>query len=157
MGEKVYVRLEKKGLKLGRRVCEGCWLGVDEESKGVQIYWPDTKLINVERNVYYNDTSASCNEEEQHDTIMTSSNLPTKISKVKPPAIQEEISEAENPTAHIQKPTKCVQHLLEGNTTWTNKSKAQKVFPGVQLPTNIPENDELALTAKTTNSEALEP
>ena len=31
-GEKVYVRLEKKGLKLGGRVREGRWLGVDEQS-----------------------------------------------------------------------------------------------------------------------------
>jgi len=50
-GEKVYVRLEKKGLKLGGRVREGRWLGVDEQSKGVRIYWPDTKSITVERNV----------------------------------------------------------------------------------------------------------
>ena len=168
-GEKVYVRLEKKGLKLGGRVCEGCWLGIDEESKGAWIYWPDTKSINVERNIYYDDMSASHNEGEQHDSIVTSSDLPTKIPDVEPPTAQEENSEAENSTACIRKPTKRVQDLLEGNATWTNKSKAQKVFPGVQLPTKIPENnadvadwatnaiDELALAAETTNSEALEP
>ena len=82
--EKVYVRLEKKGLKLGGRVREGRWLGVDEESKGARIYWPDTKSINVERNVYYDDMSASRNEVEQHDSIVTSSDLPTKIPNVKP-------------------------------------------------------------------------
>lgn len=49
-GEKVYVRLEKKGLKLGGRVHEGRWLGIDKQSKGVWIYWPDTKSITVEKN-----------------------------------------------------------------------------------------------------------
>ena len=130
-GEKVYVRLEKKGLKLGGRVCEGCWLGIDEESKGAWIYWPDTKSINVERNIYYDDMSASHNEGDQHDSIVMSSDLPTKIPDVEPPTAQEENPEAENSTACIWKPTKRVQDLLEGNATWTNKSKAQKVFPGV--------------------------
>ncbi len=32
-GEKVWVRLEVKGFKLGGRVKEGCWVGVDDESK----------------------------------------------------------------------------------------------------------------------------
>jgi hypothetical protein len=47
-----------------------------------------------------------------------------------------------------------------------NRSKAQKVFPGVQLPTSEDADaadwatnvaDEYALAAETTNSEALEP
>ena len=46
-GEMVYVRTEG-GTKLGGRVKEGCWLGMDEESKGVQIYWPDSKMVMVE-------------------------------------------------------------------------------------------------------------
>ncbi|KAF9540764.1 hypothetical protein CPC08DRAFT_610788, partial [Agrocybe pediades] len=33
-GEKVWVRLETKGFKLGGRVREGRWIGVDDESKG---------------------------------------------------------------------------------------------------------------------------
>jgi hypothetical protein len=69
-GEKVYVRLEKKGLKLGGRVREGRWLGIDEQSKGVRVYWPDTKAISVERNVYYDDASASRNEGEQPDDVV---------------------------------------------------------------------------------------
>jgi hypothetical protein len=73
-GEKVYVRLEKKGLKLGGRVWEGRWLGVDDESKGVWIYWPDTKSITIERNVYYDDTSASRNEREQQDDVVVTKN-----------------------------------------------------------------------------------
>jgi hypothetical protein len=50
-GEKVWVRTEKKGNKLGGRVREGRWLGIDDTSKGVRIYWPDKRNITVERNV----------------------------------------------------------------------------------------------------------
>lgn len=47
-GEKVWVRIEG-GDKLGGRVREGRWLGVDEKSKGVRVYWPDSKMVSVER------------------------------------------------------------------------------------------------------------
>ena len=43
-GEKVWVRTEG-GNKLGNRVHEGRWLGIDGRSKGVRIYWPDTKTV----------------------------------------------------------------------------------------------------------------
>jgi len=43
----VYVRVEG-GMKLGGRVKEGHWLRMDEESKGVWIYWPDSKTVTVE-------------------------------------------------------------------------------------------------------------
>ena len=36
-GEKMWVRVEG-GNKLGGRVREGRWLGVDEQSKGVRVY-----------------------------------------------------------------------------------------------------------------------
>jgi hypothetical protein len=54
-GEKVWVRVEK-GNKLGGRVREGRWLGVDEQSKGVRVWWPDTKTVTVERNCYYDNS-----------------------------------------------------------------------------------------------------
>ena len=40
-GEKVWVRVEGEN-KLGGRVKEGRWVGVDERSKGVRVYWPDS-------------------------------------------------------------------------------------------------------------------
>ena len=46
-GEKVWVRI-KGGDKLGGHVHEGWWLGVDEKSKGVRIYWPDSRTVSVE-------------------------------------------------------------------------------------------------------------
>jgi hypothetical protein len=51
-GKKVWVRLEVKGRKLGGHVKEGRWMGVDEQSKGFWIYWPDTKTVSVKCNVY---------------------------------------------------------------------------------------------------------
>ena len=29
------------------------WMGINEQSKGVCVYWPDKKNVTVERNVYY--------------------------------------------------------------------------------------------------------
>ena len=46
-GRKVYVQIESE-MKLGGRVCEGKWLDIDEESKGMRAYWPDMRNITVE-------------------------------------------------------------------------------------------------------------
>jgi hypothetical protein len=47
------------GNKLGGRVKEGRWLGIDEQSKGFHIYWPDKRTVTTERNVYYNKSCSS--------------------------------------------------------------------------------------------------
>jgi len=65
-GEKVFIRVED-GNKLGGRVKEGQWLGVDEQSKGVRIYWPDKRSITVERNVYYGPSDSSITQNEGED------------------------------------------------------------------------------------------
>lgn len=57
-GEKVWVHIEK-GNKLGGHVHEGRWLGIDDESKGIHVWWPDTKTVGVERNVYYDNSCSS--------------------------------------------------------------------------------------------------
>ena len=72
-GERVWVRIEG-GNKLEGRVREGRWLGVDEQSKGVHIYWPDTRTITVKRNTYYNDSSASDLKGEQGQTMKLAMN-----------------------------------------------------------------------------------
>ena len=46
-GEKVWIRVEE-GDKLGGRVCKGRWMGIDEQSKGIQIYWPDKMTVGIE-------------------------------------------------------------------------------------------------------------
>ena len=63
------------GTELGRRVQEGHWMGVDDESKGVWIYWPDTKTITVERNIYYNDLSVSHSKGEQDTLVVPKTDL----------------------------------------------------------------------------------
>ena len=65
-GDKVWVRVEA-GNKLGGRVREGRWLGIDEQSKGVRVYWPDKKNVTVERNVYYDQTCTSVSRFEGED------------------------------------------------------------------------------------------
>ena len=83
-GEKFYVRIEG-GMKLGGRVREGWWLGIDNESKGVRVYWPDTKSVTVERNIYYDNTSGSRNDEES-EAIGLTRNIVTTTQPV--PVVQ---------------------------------------------------------------------
>jgi len=56
--EKCWIHVEK-GSKLGGRVHEGHWVGVDDESKGAHVYWQDTKTVMVKCNIYFDPTSAS--------------------------------------------------------------------------------------------------
>jgi hypothetical protein len=44
----------------------GRWLGVDEESKGVRVYWPDTKTVTIEHNTYFDNSSADRLEGEEN-------------------------------------------------------------------------------------------
>jgi hypothetical protein len=74
-GEKVYVRIEG-GTKLGGRVTEGKWLGMDDKSKGAWIYWPDSKTVTVECNIYYENPSAICFEEEVTEAVKMNADLP---------------------------------------------------------------------------------
>ena len=46
-GKKVWVHIEG-GNKLGGHVKEGHWLGIDEQSKGFCIYWPDKWMVTTE-------------------------------------------------------------------------------------------------------------
>lgn len=39
---------------------------MDDESKGVRVYWPDTKTLTVERNTYFDNSSVSHLEGEQN-------------------------------------------------------------------------------------------
>jgi hypothetical protein len=40
-------------LKLDGRAEEVVWVGVDEWSKGAQIYWPNKWLVTIEWNIYF--------------------------------------------------------------------------------------------------------
>ena len=53
---------------------------MDNESKGAQIYWPDSKTVMVERNITYDNMSASRFEEEIEVVSVnkTTTDLPTQ-------------------------------------------------------------------------------
>ena len=119
----MYVRI-KGCTKLGGRVCEGHWLGIDNESKGIRVYWPESKKVTVERNIYYDNSvsSAGCLEEEQEALGLTkmATNETAQIP-LNPPAaqIQENPdestvdSDADASTKRVWKPLK-VADLLKG-------------------------------------------
>ena len=76
-GEKIWVRIEG-GDKLGGHVCEGKWIGIDKQSKGVCVYWPDKLTVGIKRNIYYDKTiaSVSCLKGENDTVIETRTDLP---------------------------------------------------------------------------------
>ena len=144
-GETVYVRTEG-GTKLGGRVKEGKWLGLDDESKGARVYWPDSKTVTVERNIYFDNSSASCFEEEEAVNVTKPNTNPPAVKK-NPPNVENrqdpvsdapDSSDAENVTKRVRKPTKKIADLLKGqgswSTGWTTASRPT-LAPGVQQPT----------------------
>ena len=171
-GEKVYVRVEK-GTKLGGRVREGHWLGIDEESKGARIYWPDTRAVSVERNIYFNNPLASRVVEEEEVIVNTDANLPPVPENPAPvinmPAVDSDpvsdapdTSDAEASAKRIRKPSRKISDLLEGRGSWSSAGRTM-LAPGMQQPspdwTASVEKcaDEYAFVAETSNAEALEP
>ena len=56
-GHKVWVK-KTHSSKLGSKVNKGHFVGIDEESKGFQIYWEDKQSIMIECNVYFDESSA---------------------------------------------------------------------------------------------------
>ena len=173
-GEKVWVRVEK-GDKLSGRVHKGHWLGIDEESKGVRVWWPDTKTIGIERNIHYDNSHSSGSRSEGEDDgrvetrtdepFVPKDHFPTdnpeqKTPSETPSAIQTIDVPAPNPEPRerrIWKPSQCVQDILEGHAESSNITR------GVQLPTREQEvegeadcADEYALAAEISETEALE-
>ena len=183
-GEKLWVRVEK-GDKLGGRVKEGKWMGISDESKGVRVYWPDTKTVSTERNVYYDKTQSSVSRLEGEDWEFTetkSHNPPLSISSplpIIPQAVpetvsenEEALSEPETPVKRIRKPAAKLKDIIEGRAVVSNLPSAPKFTVGTQLPSisdapvDVLEVDEPvdwmmsmedALMAQTSEMEALEP
>ena len=152
-GEKVWVRLEK-GTKLGGRVKEGRWMGISDESKGVQVYWPDKKTVSTERNVYFDKTQLSVSrlEGEELEFTETKSDNPI-IPSHNPPALptnpqiaqpqtapeipsenDEDLSEPEIPAKRTRKPTAKIREIMEGRAVASNLPSAPKFTAGTQLP-----------------------
>jgi Reverse transcriptase (RNA-dependent DNA polymerase)/Integrase core domain/GAG-pre-integrase domain len=157
-GERVYVRTED-GNKLGGRVNEGCWLGIDEQSKGARVYWREKQSVTVERNVYYNNMAPSTtqNEGEEDDgTVIPKVDVP--IARNAAPANDQPnpdippMPEPYNPPAppaeptdeirakRIRKPSQRVLDIIEGRATTSARQTSTQIPRGVQLPSQVPEN-----------------
>ena len=94
-GDKVWVRVEG-GNKLGGQVREGQWLGVDKQSKGFQVYWPDKRTVSTKRNVYHDKTCSLVDrlEGEDWEFIEMTTDLPESSKPTKPTPIQPTTSQA---------------------------------------------------------------
>src|SRR6266498_191235 len=173
-GEKVWVRVEK-GDKLGGRVRKDHWLGIDNESKGIRVWWPDTKTVGIEQNVYYDNSCSSAShfegENDGREFVKMRMNKPfvpleksptvTSETPESPSTTQNEIMPVPDPEPRekrFRKPSQRVQDILEG------RAESSKVARGVQLPTQEVEGgqsadyvDEYALAAEIGDTEALEP
>jgi hypothetical protein len=165
-GERVWVRVEG-GDKLGGRVREGRWMGLDEKSKGVRIYWPDSRTVGVERNVYVDKTGASAfrlegeewdgfNETNSNTPFIPNepSNISTNLDNAQksddptpidiPPEIPSDTDETPfEPNARpkrTRKPTERVRELISGQAVSDDRPKlGRKIATGIQLPTKIPQ------------------
>ena len=147
-GEKVWVCTET-GNKLGGCIREGRWLGLDERSKGVCTYWPDTETVSIEWNVYINKTSVSCFEGEKNEGIVKMDpNIPsTPVNPQNPSSHTQPLNSSQNPAPdttipsndpitnessskletwpkHIWKPTQHVKDILEGAAKSSNLPKS---------------------------------
>ena len=172
-GERVWVRVEG-GNKLGKRVREGRWMGLDEQSKGIRIYWPDKRNVGVERNVYVDKTGASASrlEGEEWDGFVETNTDTPSIPKIPPnistdldnahksadptpmdpqddqipSEIDETPSEPDERPKRSRKPTERVRDLMSGKAVADYRPKlGRKIATGVQLPTEIvPEPNEAA-------------
>src|SRR6266545_1576101 len=172
--EKVWVHVEK-GDKLGGQVRKGHWLGIDDESKGIRVWWPDTKTVGVERNVYYDNSCSSAShfegENDGREFVEMRTDKPfvplkksptvTSETPESPSTTQNEIVPVPDPEPRgkcSRKPSQQVQDILEG------RAESSKVARRVQLPTQEVEEeklaeyvDEYALAAEIGDTEALEP
>lgn len=170
-GEKVWVRVEG-GNKLGGRVEEGRWVGVDDQSKGVWVYWPKTQTVSVEQNVYYNKTrrSADVLEGEDWQAIEIPADPPSQ--EIPPNPDKETISklpsEPEERPKRTRKPTQRVRDILEGRAEASDRPGMSSLPAGVQAPSEpaVLEGEglsewmmvaEYALVAEISEAEAIEP
>jgi hypothetical protein len=158
-GEKVWVRTET-GNKLGGRVTEGRWMGIDDRSRGFRIYWPDKRSVTVEWNVYFDTSVASAPrlEGEEWQVIETTTNAPSSTvhKPTVPPAppvpdpplkvadtMNLSDSESEAPAKRVRKPSQRIRDILDGHGTSTHRSSDPAITTGVQLPTVVKKTTEV--------------
>ncbi|KAJ3715640.1 hypothetical protein DFJ43DRAFT_973065, partial [Lentinula guzmanii] len=144
-GDKVWVRLVG-GDKFGGRVKEGRWIGVSDANDGdksYRIYWPDTRRVSTEHNVYSDKTSAEIVRvegenwdidlpiPEQRDSTSNPSDQPVPPPLI-PATVPQQREPSPPPARRIRKPSQRVLDILEGR----GRSSARPLDP--DLPT-VPE------------------
>jgi hypothetical protein len=169
-GDKVWVHIEG-GNKLGGQVRDGCWLGVDEQSKGFRVYWPDKKTVSIEHNVYHDITCSLVDHLEGEDwefvemtTDSPKSPVPTNPTPTQPTASQavssptisyapspspsdhQELHEEEPvPEKRVRKQSQRVRDLIKGHGTTSACPSDPIVATGIQLPPVVKEAPNLVL------------
>jgi hypothetical protein len=124
-------------------------VGIDDSSKGCRIYWPDTKSLTLERNVYFDKTAVSVVRLEGKNmnfeikpTDLHTVPDPTPLPKAdKPTQKAPSANEERNEPAprRIHKPSQCILDIIEGRAVSTNRPADSTIAKGIQLP-SITEN-----------------
>lgn len=148
-------------------------MGVDEQSAGYWVHWPDKKHISIERNVYWDETSALSTrlkgEEVQFDETTAQEGKLTKTSKISNPAPipapVPPIPEDNDPVPPLEQlepmptrshcergPSSKVANLLAGKAVTSPYAACDPRIPtGVQFP-KVPETaEEVVLEGKGTS------
>ena len=94
-GTIVYVKKEVSPGKFEEQAQEGQWIGIDEETNGHMIYWPQRRTVTPERNVVFSNRQIQIVEGEDGNL----GNLEAYIAESEQPVIPipEEIAEPVDP------------------------------------------------------------
>ena len=116
-GSWVYVKREEKPDKLSAQALEGHWIGLEPQSNGHFIYWPDRRTVTTERNVIFSDRQIQLVEGEYEDGNL---DLDTSVTESEQPIIPvpKEIAEPVAPEIitgkQSRQPSKKVQDIIRG-------------------------------------------
>ena len=143
---------DPNGSKLDVRAREARWLGFDVDAKAHRVYWPDTRTVAVERNVYFG--SAVQLEGEQISIPAVGSEqtaAPPTPSTSALPAPPDTSAAPESPTpeeppvqlrrsTRLRKPSRLVRDLQSGEGVTHADSAAPSHARGLPVP-GAPEED----------------
>lgn len=140
---------------------EGHWMGISEESPGATlVYYPDTRAVKPERNVYFSKDEAEGVELEgeiifNKSTPSASSDgpSPTKETLADDPKIEGESDEDEPPqpaqppsppatcSRRARKPSQRILDIIAGKGVNSARPSDPKIPVGVQIPDVVEEEE----------------
>ena len=147
-GCRCWVRNESKS-KLGGRVDEGVWVGLDDKSKGARVYWPKKRTVTIERNVYFDNSSSERLEGEDYELVEApvsdltpkSNSNPTSVNTPTPESAptQDHTPEVNAPRElRVRKPSQRIQDLIDGVGVYSNGRNDPLLARGIQVPSAPP-------------------